>query len=81
MNQPNAQDRRQGRLLVVLALLFFAPLGLAFYLYYGHGTWRPGSRVNPGELVQPARPLPSLALTLFVIYVVTNLRRNPEVSA
>jgi cytochrome oxidase Cu insertion factor (SCO1/SenC/PrrC family) len=64
VTQPSAQDRRQGRLLVVLALLFFAPLGLAFYLYYGHGTWRPGGRVNTGELVQPARPLPSLALPL-----------------
>jgi cytochrome oxidase Cu insertion factor (SCO1/SenC/PrrC family) len=51
-------------LLVVLALLFFAPLGIAFYLYYGHGTWHPGGRVNAGELVEPARPLPSLALPL-----------------
>jgi cytochrome oxidase Cu insertion factor (SCO1/SenC/PrrC family) len=60
----SAQDRRQGRLLVVLALLFFAPLGLAFYLYYGHGAWHPGGRVNAGELVEPARPLPALALPL-----------------
>jgi hypothetical protein len=43
-------------------MIFFAPLGLAFYLYYGHGTWRPGARVNTGELIQPALPLPSLAL-------------------
>jgi cytochrome oxidase Cu insertion factor (SCO1/SenC/PrrC family) len=64
MTQRGAQDRRQGRLLVVLALLFFAPLGLAFYLYYGHGAWHPGGRVNAGELVEPARPLPSLALPL-----------------
>ena len=64
MTEHRAQDRRQGRLLVVLALLFFAPLGLAFYLYYGHGTWHPGGRVNAGQLVEPARPLPSLALPL-----------------
>ena len=64
MTEPSAQDRRQGRLLVVLALLFFAPLGLAFYLYYGHGTWHPGHRVNSGELIEPARPLPALALPL-----------------
>ena len=64
MTQRSAQDRRQGRLLVILALLFFAPLGLAFYLYYGHGTWHPGHRVNAGELVEPARPLPALALPL-----------------
>jgi hypothetical protein len=58
-------DRRQRRVLIGLALLFFAPLGLAFYLYYGHGTWHPGGRVNAGELVEPVRPLPSLALPLW----------------
>jgi hypothetical protein len=60
-----AHDRRQRRLLIALALMFFAPLGLAFYLYYGHGTWHPGGHVNAGELIQPARPLPSLALPLW----------------
>jgi hypothetical protein len=64
MTERTAQDRSQRRLLIGLALLFFAPLGLAFYLYYGHGTWHPGGRVNAGELVEPARPLPSLALPL-----------------
>lgn len=52
----------QRRVLIGVALLFFAPLGLAFYLYYGHGTWHPGGRVNAGDLVNPARPLPALAL-------------------
>ena len=60
-----AHDRRQRRLLIVLALMFFAPLGLAFYLYYGHGTWHPGGHVNAGDLIQPARPLPSLSLPLW----------------
>ena len=60
-----AHDRRQRRLLIALALLFFAPLGLAFYLYYGHGSWHPGGHVNAGDLVQPARPLPSLSLPLW----------------
>jgi cytochrome oxidase Cu insertion factor (SCO1/SenC/PrrC family) len=62
MSQPSVEDRRQRRLLIGLALLFFAPLALAFYLYYGHGTWHPGGRVNAGDLVQPPRPLPALAL-------------------
>ena len=61
----SAHDRRQRRLLIALALLFFAPLGLAFYLYYGHGTWHPGGHVNAGELIQPARPLPAAALPLW----------------
>ena len=58
-----AQDRRQRRTLIGLALMFFAPLGLSFYLYYGK-SWHPGGRVNAGELITPARPLPSLALPL-----------------
>ncbi len=59
-----AHDRRQRRLLIGLALMFFAPLGVAFYLYYGHGAWHPGGRVNTGDLIAPPRPLPSLALPL-----------------
>lgn len=58
-----AHDRRQRRILIGLALMFFAPLGLSFYLYYGK-SWRPGGSVNAGELIAPARPLPSLALPL-----------------
>jgi cytochrome oxidase Cu insertion factor (SCO1/SenC/PrrC family) len=65
MTERGAPDRRQRRVLIGLAVLFFAPLGLAFYLYYGHGTWHPGGRVNAGELVEPVRPLPSLALPLW----------------
>jgi cytochrome oxidase Cu insertion factor (SCO1/SenC/PrrC family) len=50
--------------LIGLALMFFAPLGVSFYLYYGHGAWHPGGRVNAGELIEPPRPLPTLALPL-----------------
>jgi cytochrome oxidase Cu insertion factor (SCO1/SenC/PrrC family) len=56
------RDRRQRRQLIGLALLFFAPLGLSFYLYYG--TWRPAGRVNAGVLIDPAKPLPALSLPL-----------------
>ena len=55
-------DRRQRRVLVGIAVMFFAPLAVCFYLYYGHADWHPGGRVNTGDLVNPARPLPSLAL-------------------
>jgi hypothetical protein len=60
----SAHDRRQRRLLIGLALMFFGPLGLSFYLYYGHGSWHPGGRVNAGDLIEPPRPLPALALPL-----------------
>jgi len=64
MNERNAKDRLQGRLFIGLGLLFFAPLGVAFLLYYGHGAWRPGGHVNAGDLIDPPRPLPSLELPL-----------------
>jgi hypothetical protein len=57
-----AHDRRQRRLLIGLALLFFAPLGLSFYLYYSPAGWRPGNHVNHGDLIDPPRPLPDLTL-------------------
>ena len=41
MTESTAHDRRQRRILIGLALMFFAPLGLSFYLYYGK-SWRPG---------------------------------------
>ncbi|HEV7612113.1 MAG TPA: hypothetical protein VGO37_09575 [Steroidobacteraceae bacterium] len=64
MTAIGSADRRQRRVLAGLALMFFAPLGLAFYLYYGHGSWHPGGRVNAGTLIEPARPLPALVLPL-----------------
>ena len=64
MTPRRAHDRRQRRLLIGLALMFFGPLGVSFYLYYGHGSWHPGGRVNAGDLIEPPRPLPSLALPL-----------------
>jgi cytochrome oxidase Cu insertion factor (SCO1/SenC/PrrC family) len=63
MTDQAAHDRRQRRLLLGLAALFFAPLAVSFYLYYA-GDWRPGQRVNHGELIEPARPLPEAALPL-----------------
>ncbi len=59
-----AHVRRQRRLLIALALLFFAPLAVAFYLYYGPSHWRPLGHVNRGELIDPARPLPEVSVRL-----------------
>jgi hypothetical protein len=58
------RDRRRRRQLIGLALFFFAPLAVSFYLYYGPSAWRPLGRVNRGVLIEPARPVPSLALPL-----------------
>ena len=62
MNAPaSRQAVHPRRVLFVLMLLFFAPVLVAFILYYGVG-WSPGGRVNHGDLVQPPVPLPDLTL-------------------
>ena len=50
-------DKRQRRVLIGLALFFFAPLAVSFFLYYGSGGWHPVKRVNRGDLIDPARPV------------------------
>jgi cytochrome oxidase Cu insertion factor (SCO1/SenC/PrrC family) len=47
--------------LLLLVLLFFTPLLLAFAIYYG-SAWRPTGRTNHGVLIEPARTLPPIAL-------------------
>lgn len=46
------------RMMLVLMLIFFAPLGLSFAMYYGW-HWRPPGQTNHGTLIQPARELPT----------------------
>lgn len=53
--------RKRRLQLVLLALVFFGPLAVAFYLYYG-AAWQPAGRTNVGELLQPVRALPEASL-------------------
>jgi hypothetical protein len=75
----SAHDRRQRRVLIGVALMFFVPLALSFYLYYGR-LWHPGGRVNAGELIEPARPLPPLALPLAALVAPPASPAAPPVS-
>jgi cytochrome oxidase Cu insertion factor (SCO1/SenC/PrrC family) len=52
---------RNLRMLALLGGLFLLPLAVSFWMYYGT-DWRPARRVNHGELISPARPLPQVAL-------------------
>ena len=57
-----AQATRPKRgTLLLLVLLFFTPLLLAFAIYYG-SAWRPTGHTNHGVLIEPARTLPPIAL-------------------
>lgn len=50
--------RRKARIsLVLLFVLFSAPVLLAWYVYFAGTEWIPKGKVNRGELVIPARPL------------------------
>lgn len=54
----------RGRLqFLLLAALFFAPLLAAVVLYFFAPQWRPMGHTNYGELIQPARPIPTAELT------------------
>ena len=54
---------RQARLkLLLIAVLFFAPVVGAFVLYFYLPEYIPQGRVNYGTLVSPARAVPALAL-------------------
>ena len=56
------RQRRSRRTLLILLALFFAPLLVAFLLYYGADGWRPAGATNRGDLVHPPRPLPQAVL-------------------
>jgi len=67
MNAPMddaARQRRGRRQLLILASIFFVPLAIAFWLYYGAGGWSPQGGTNKGDLLNPAVPLPAVALPL-----------------
>lgn len=62
MNEDLHRQRTGRRQLILLAALFFVPLAVAFWLYYGPGDWRPVGGTNKGDLIDPAVPLPAVAL-------------------
>lgn len=53
---------RSRKMFWAMVAMFFAPLALAFVLYYGFEGWRPQGSTNRGDLVDPPRPLPQAAL-------------------
>jgi hypothetical protein len=54
--------RRGRRQVLALAALFFVPLAVAFWMYYGPAGWRPSGDASKGDLIEPARPLAEIAL-------------------
>jgi hypothetical protein len=52
---------RNLRTVGALAAVFFLPLLVSFWLYYG--GWRPAGQSNHGQLITPAQPLEPAALS------------------
>jgi cytochrome oxidase Cu insertion factor (SCO1/SenC/PrrC family) len=59
--QADPQPRASRWPLYWVAVVAFAPFVLAYLTFY---FWAPEGRMNYGELIAPARPLPDPALTL-----------------
>jgi cytochrome oxidase Cu insertion factor (SCO1/SenC/PrrC family) len=60
-----SRSRNRGRRqLIALAALFFVPLAVAFWLYYGESPLAPEGGTNKGDLIDPARPLPRVSLPI-----------------
>lgn len=65
MNATTTPAQARGRrTLLLIAALFLVPLVASFLLYYGADGFGPSGRTNKGDLLDPARPLPRLALPL-----------------
>jgi cytochrome oxidase Cu insertion factor (SCO1/SenC/PrrC family) len=64
MTDGATNGRRSRWQLLLLFVLFFGPLAMAWVLYYGSGGWRPEGRSNHGVLIEPPTPLPETALVL-----------------
>jgi cytochrome oxidase Cu insertion factor (SCO1/SenC/PrrC family) len=61
MNDVDIKTRSSRRLIYWMLFAFFAPLLLAFVIYYGTG-WHPSGMSNKGNLVSPVVSLPDVAL-------------------
>jgi cytochrome oxidase Cu insertion factor (SCO1/SenC/PrrC family) len=59
--RPAGHPLRSRKQVYILIGVFFAPLILAFLLYYGLGV-RPSGSTNKGDLIHPAVPLPEVTL-------------------
>jgi len=57
----NSQVRANRVKFLLVVALFVLPVALAAYLHFT--GWRPGSTMNHGTLVQPARPVPELTFS------------------
>jgi hypothetical protein len=64
MNAPNpAAILRRNRLqMLLIGTLFFVPMLLAYVLYFYFPELEPIHKLNRGQLVNPARPVPALSL-------------------
>lgn len=61
---PSSPTGRPKTAMWLLLVMFFAPLLIAFALYYGIPGWRPIGSTHHGDLINPAQPLPQRAFNV-----------------
>ena len=54
MSTPQQRGRRR---FLLIAVIFFTPMILAYAVYFGPEAWKPSGQTNHGELQNPVRPL------------------------
>lgn len=64
MNSIEPAAKRRRTAFWTVAAVFLLPVAIAAYLYYAPSAWRPAGSVNHGALIDPARPLPAIALPM-----------------
>ncbi len=62
MNASTTVSRRSRGQFFLLTALFFGPFVAAWLLYFYFPNLQPAGRVNHGDLIDPARPVPALHL-------------------
>jgi len=56
------REPRSRAKFLILALIFFGPVGVAMWGYYFSDGWRPVGQTEHGDLVRPAHPMPAFTL-------------------
>ena len=58
-------DKKQSgrKILLLITVIFVAPIFFAMYMYYSDSNWRPAISANRGQLITPVRIIPDISLT------------------
>jgi hypothetical protein len=58
-------DKKQSgrKVLLLITVIFVAPIFFAMYMYYSDSNWRPAISTHRGQLITPVRTFPDISIT------------------